>query len=226
MLTSEILKNCAKKFNASGCGIANIERFSDAPIGFSPTDVFSRCKSVVVFIKQMPTGSIFAENPVPYTYTTKIMFEEIDRISMELLRCCQANGADAVIIPPDAPYLYWDEENKVGKGIISLKHAAAKAGLGIIGRNSLLINPNYGNMVYIGAILVDVELEQDKLVEDFSCIPNCNKCINICPQHAIINGEVEQKLCRERSILTTERNFKIYNCNECRKVCPLMIGKI
>lgn len=38
------------------CGIAGIDRFVGAPTGFSPRDVFSDCRSVIVFGVSMPKG--------------------------------------------------------------------------------------------------------------------------------------------------------------------------
>lgn len=174
----------------------------------------------------MPTGTILVENPIPYTHAAYKMYEELDKISMELLRYCQVHDAQAVIVPADVPYLYWDEENMHGKGIISLKHSAVQSGLGIMGRNTSFINRDYGNMVYLGAILVDTQLEQDELVTNFDCLPNCTCCIDICPQHAIKDERVNQKLCRKHSFFKAGRGWDLYNCNECRKNCPLRFGEI
>lgn len=226
MLTAKLLKEHALFLGAHGCGIAGIERFSKLSEGFRPTDVYSKCKSVVVTMKQMPLGSINAENPIPYTIEAQRMNEEMNIISMGLLRYCQEYDAYGVMIPADVPYLYWDQENKEGRGIISLKHAAVQAGLGFMGQNTILINSDYGNMVYLGAILVDIQLEQDDLITHFDCLSNCTRCIDICPQHAIKDGRVNQKLCRENSIIKAGRDWNIYSCNKCRNVCPLKLGEI
>ncbi len=225
-LQSYGIKQRAMELGAHGCGIANIERFDNAPQGFSPKDVFSRCKSVISIFKQMPSGAILAENSIPYTHAAYKMYDELDNISMEILRYCQDLGADAVIVPSDTPYIYWDPENMVGKGIISLKHAGVQAGLGIMGHNTIFMNPDYGNMVYLGAVLVDAELEQDELMEDFDCIPGCKKCITSCPVSAIENNSVNQKLCRKQSFFQVGRGWDLYNCSECRIKCPLRLGKI
>ncbi|MDY0258019.1 hypothetical protein [Gudongella oleilytica] len=224
-LTSGELKEYALSVGAMGCGIASIDRFVDAPDGFSPTDVYSKCKSVVVMFRQMPTGAILAENPIPYTHAAYQMYEELDRLSMDMLRFCQSKGVNGVIIPADVPYLHWDEEKKHGQGILSLKHAAVQAGLGMMGRSTIFINREYGNMVYLGAILIDEELEQDPLCEDFSCPPNCNICRENCPQQAIGEMSVDQKLCREHSFFKAGRGWDLYNCNICRRLCPLRLGK-
>ncbi len=63
-MESKLIKEAAVVFGAHACGIADVARFEGAPEGFKPKDIFSRCKSVAVFIKQMPTDAILAENPV------------------------------------------------------------------------------------------------------------------------------------------------------------------
>ena len=224
-MESKLIKETAQNFGAQACGIAGIERFDDAPAGFNPKDVFSRCKSVIVFIKQMPTAAILAENPVPYTHTAYKMYEEMDRISMEMCRFFQKNGVEAVLVPSDVPYLFWDEENKHGKGILSLKHSAVRAGLGIMGRSTIFMNEDLGNMVYIGAVLISEAVEPDTLVEDFKCPDNCRRCIDACPQQALNGITVNQKLCREKSFILAGRGWDLYNCSACRVACPFRLGR-
>ncbi|HEY3423361.1 MAG TPA: epoxyqueuosine reductase [Negativicutes bacterium] len=224
-MNSKLIKEFAVTLGADGCGIADIARFEGAPEGYHPKDIFSKCKSVVVFIKQMPTDAIFAENPVPYTHTAYKMYEEIDRIAMELCRFFQNNNNKALLIPADVPYLSWDQENMHGKGILSLKHAAVMAGLGIMGKNTIFMNASLGNMVYIGAVLIDKEVETDPMVEDFKCPENCRHCLDTCPQHAMNGITVNQKLCREHSFFKAGRGWDLYNCNQCRKVCPFRTGR-
>jgi epoxyqueuosine reductase QueG len=63
---------------------------------------------------------------------------------------------------------------------IVLAEGADVCELGTIVKNSLLLNPGYGNMLTLGAFLTDVELESDSSSEDI-CIPSCSKCIDVCP---------------------------------------------
>ena len=129
-----------------------------------------------------------------------------------------------VPVPTDVPYLYWDAENMHGMGIISLRHAAFNAGLGILGRNTLLINREFGNMVYIGAVLIDIVFKTDPIVTDFACPSNCNLCLDACPIEALDGVTVNQKRCREISYPQHPRGWDIYTCTECRRVCPLRNG--
>jgi epoxyqueuosine reductase len=223
-MNANLVKEKALQLGANACGIASVDRFEQAPEGFHPRDIFSSCNSVVVVIKQMPTAAILAENPVPYTHTAYKMYEEMDRISMELCRFFQKNSSKAVLVPADVPYLSWDQQNMHGRGILSLKHSAVLAGLGVMGKNTIFMNETWGNMVYIGAVLTDTQLEADPLVTDFSCLENCSRCLNACPQQAMNGVTVNQKLCREKSFFKAGRDWDLYNCSECRKVCPYRLG--
>ena len=224
MYTSSEIKNLSLSLGAEKCGIASVERFRKAPEGFHPNDIYVRCKSVIVFLIQMPTEIILASNPVPYSHTANLIYSKLDKIALEFCSVIQHDGNNAVPVPSDVPFLYWDNINRHGMGILSLRHAGYLAGLGILGRNNLLINPELGNMVYIGAILTDIELETDPVIENFKCPPKCTICLDSCPQKALDGFTVNQKLCREFSGLHHERGFSIYACNTCRKVCVFRTG--
>jgi len=210
---------------ADRCGIANAERFDDAPNGFHPCDIYSRCKSIVVFLKQMPPEVINTENPVVYTHTAGRLYDALDKIGLNLCYTLEKQGIHAIPVPTDVPYLHWDAENKHGMGILSMRHAAYNAGLGILGRNTLLINRKLGNIIYIGAILIDAAIESDSIVDDLDCPPNCRLCLEACPVEALDGVTVNQKLCREYSTLEHPRGWDIYTCSKCRQVCPLRMGE-
>lgn len=224
MLTAEELKQFARTAGAMDCGIASAESLEDAPAGFRPRDIYGGCNSVAVMLRRMPAGLILPENPVPYTHAAYKMYEEMDRLSMEVLRFCEARGVYGAIVPADVPYLSWDAERRHGMGILSLKHAAVRAGLGIMGRSTIFIHPQLGNMAYIGAVLLDVALIPDPPLKGFACPPHCAACIKSCPQQAIGGGTVDQKLCREHSFFLAGRGWDLYNCNVCRRVCLLRDG--
>jgi len=226
MLTTKKIKSMAQGFGADQCGIANVERFDGAPSGFHPRDIYVECKSVVVFLKRMPTDVIDSENLVVYTHTANILYDTLDNIGMNLCFAMEKQGIHAVPVPTDVPYLHWDAERMQGMGILSLRHAAYNAGLGILGRNTLLINGELGNLVYIGAVLIDVAVEPDPTVDDFDCPPNCRLCLDACPVKALDGITVIQKRCRKYSTLEHPRGWDIYTCSKCRQVCLYRNGTL
>ncbi len=224
MISAKEIKSIVLNLGADKCGISGIDRFYSAPEGFRPTDIYSNCKSVVVFLKKMPSEVIMAENPVPYSHTADLLYSALDQIGLNLCSKLEEFNIQVVPVVTDVPYIHWDAENQHAMGIISMRHAAFNAGLGILGRNTLLINREYGNMVYIGAVLLDTEIEPDPVVDDFCCLPGCRLCLDACPVKALNGITVIQKRCRGFSFIQHPRGWEIYTCNACRKVCPYRNG--
>lgn len=98
------------------------------------------------------------------------------------------------------------------------------AGIGALGKSSLLINRDFGNMLTLGAILTDLDVESDDFAENI-CIKGCTLCIDNCPANALEGGNVSQLRCRQNAYGTNKRGFDTVNCNKCREICPLKYGK-
>lgn len=217
------MKKILMGLGADICGIANIERFSDAPSGFHPTDIYKECKSVIVFAKCMPRGLAFVNPRFVYNNATDINLNELDRIgylaSIEIEKLC----CTAVPVPSDSPYEYWDSNKLEGRGLLSMRHSALLAGIGSMGKNTLIINKKFGNMINIGAVLTNLDLKSDPLSEKI-CTDSCRLCLDNCPTKALNGHIVNQKLCREFTYTTSKRGFPVCNCNKCRVVCPKSLG--
>lgn len=220
MIDSGVIKEIIISLGADGCGIASVERFNKAPKGFHPTDIYKDCKSVIVFIKRLPAESLFVSNCVPYTFVNNIITAKVDELGFELTLQLEKQGVKGVPIPSDDPYVHWEPENLYGRGILSLRHAGYLAGLGVLGKNTLLMNKDFGNMIQIGAVLVQAELEEDPIAKYEGCLPECNLCIKSCPVKALNGRTVNQKLCRPLSNFKTEKGYILKKCNVCRKICP------
>ncbi len=220
MISSRAIKNRIIQYGAVICGVAPVARFVDAPKGFHPCDIYPDCGSVVVFASRFPSSTLQARSNAPYTLVRNKMVEKVDWISSHVSGELEAEGIVAVPIPSADPYEYWDASRRHGRGILSLKHAGVLAGLGVLGKNTLLVNERFGNMIWLGAILASIDLEPDPIASYEGCISRCVLCIDSCPQHALDGITIDQKLCRERSNSYTDGGGLVLSCNICRRVCP------
>lgn len=219
------IKDILLSRGADICGIASIDRFVDAPAGFSPRDVFSDCRSVIAFGVSMPKGLTKVSSRLIYGHFNEGVCRTVDEIAFHSAKMIeQDHGRIALPLPCDGPYEYWEEANSLGKGLISMKHAAVLCGIGGIGKNTLLLNPQYGNLLTVGAILTDLDLESDVGCDNI-CIDGCTKCLDACPVNAIENGTVNQQRCRANAYGKTARGFDTVDCNLCRVVCPMRFGR-
>jgi epoxyqueuosine reductase QueG len=109
-------------------------------------------------------------------------------------------------------------------GFISLKHAAELAGLGSINRNYLLTSPEYGNLLWLSAVLTDAALTPDKKPRYIVC-DNCNKCAQMCPSKALDDpASFGSKACSGTCWKRVDGKWRLV-CFLCRKVCPYGAGE-
>lgn len=207
------------------CGFANIDRFSQAPPGFHPEDIFPDCKSVVVLGLALPKGLTRVAPRHIYKHFNYSACPLVDfaafRSAKEIERL---SGGFAVPLPADEPYEYWDAENTEGRGLLSMKHAAVAAGLGALGKSTLLLNERFGNLLTLGAVLTDLDLPSDPPAGSI-CVEGCRLCLESCPAHALDGVRADQKKCRPRAYGTSPRGYGTVDCNRCRTVCPMRFGK-
>jgi epoxyqueuosine reductase len=223
MTTSSEIKVIAKQLGADLCGIAPIERFKNAPIGFHPSDVYAETQSVIVFAKHESVSTAQSKSKVAYTFACEMAYHEVHQMTMKFVFRLEDNGITAIPIPSE-PYEYWDTDTMTGKGIISLKHAGYLAGLGVIGNNTLLHNLKFGNLIRLGAILTNAQFEPDELDNHTLNCNTCNICVKNCPVSAIENGSVSQLKCRTNAYVTNKKGYSLCECKACRMSCPHMGG--
>lgn len=110
------------------------------------------------------------------------------------------------------------------------KVLAYHAGLGWIGKNTLLINPVLGSYTFIGGIITTLELEPDQPFGNDLC-GSCNRCLRHCPTSAL-NGDhtLDARKCISYlsiehkgdlpAWLNEKNSDNIYGCDICQEVCP------
>jgi epoxyqueuosine reductase len=106
---------------------------------------------------------------------------------------------------------------------------AERAGLGWIGKNSLLLRKGVGSFFFLAEIICNLELEPDQQQTDHC--GECTACIDACPTQAIVQPQVidsnrcisyltiEDKTWPE-SIEITKTESWAYGCDICQDVCP------
>ncbi len=217
------VKQIACDLGADLCGIAPIDRFEGAPEGFHPRDVFPACKSVIVFAKRFPVGTIRCATKVPNMIARNMLSEELDRMAVLLCNEIEKHGA-AAAPTSTIHHVRFDEKTGRNRAIVSVKHCAVAAGLGRIGRNTLVTTPEYGNMVWLNAVLTDAALEADDVLPGDPCPRGCSVCVDNCPAQALGTPEMNQKACFEHAFRTEPGEELVYKCHLCRTLCPNCLG--
>lgn len=108
------------------------------------------------------------------------------------------------------------------------KSLAVRAGLGWIGRNSLVITPRYGSMILLGELVINHQVDSyDKPFEGPRC-GNCKVCIDSCPNGAILDNRlIDTRRCISCRTIECETDSEqlplhgwIFGCDSCQSLCP------
>lgn len=165
-------------------------------------------------IRDDPARGIFA------SYAWGADYHAVMTPRLEALR---AAIADRIRRPVDARVY-------VDTGPVLERDAARRAGLGFVGRNTMLIHPRWGAWLFLGAVLVDVDLAPDDAPSDGTC-GRCTRCLVACPTDAFPAPYVlDARRCI--SYLTIELRGpippdlrpgignRVFGCDICNEVCP------
>ena len=147
-------------------------------------------KSIIVMGKEMP-AALFDVESKTRSHNLLQIEKHMDEVSFKLCDLLRKEGDKAVAIPTFLPIEI--KEGRI-KGLMSLKHAAARSGMGELGESTLLLTERFGNRLCLSAILVEKEYQSSKRESTVSCM-HCKKCVAACPTGAISSDGVDSLRC-------------------------------
>jgi len=109
---------------------------------------------------------------------------------------------------------------------------AQRAGLGWQGKHTNLISTDYGSWLFLGEIILDVDLEIDEPFSKDLC-GSCTACIDACPTQALDEYILESSKCISYLTIEHRGDFSkgednlsdwIYGCDICQEICPWNIS--
>jgi epoxyqueuosine reductase len=188
-----------------------------------PKLIFEDAKSLVVVALNYFTTHEHEENPAKGKVSRYAWGDDYHDVLKEKLRELFAfiktldDAAEGKICVDTAPVM-----DKVW---------AERAGLGWIGKHSNLITKEFGSWVFIGEILLNLELDYDEKIVENHC-GTCTACLDACPTNAIVAPfVVDSRACLSYSTIELrspefpteiKENLHgwLYGCDICQDVCP------
>jgi epoxyqueuosine reductase len=192
----------------------SLERRSD------PRMILPECKSVLVLAAPYPApqGNVNGGNIAAYAMNQDY-HDVLENQLKELVKTIEDWTGT-----PIANRWYVDT------GPILEKEMAMRAGLGWIGKNTLLINRDFGSYFFLSEILLGIELVADPPISETFC-GSCTNCLEACPTGALVEPyTLDSNRCI--SYLTIEHRDEIpenirgqmgdwiFGCDICQIVCP------
>jgi epoxyqueuosine reductase QueG len=180
-------------------GVADTDAWPSPLAECNPNEILKDCKRIVVFGKEISHPIYTAERHAIdlYANVAQNYYHTMDAIAIEAATMLTREGHPSIPLGPYLPILmrkgkYW--------GMVSLKHAAVRAGIGTMGRNTLLANETFGNRLRLGGILTTADLPAGTPLEESLCKDDCRVCVEVCPVRALDgHGSIDQYKCLKKS---------------------------
>ena len=199
---NDLQKSILKIINESGVDLYGFAFLGD--IGVSKFQELKYAISVAVKLEPSVVDGITLGPTEDYCEEYKKINLKLDTISSDLENEIKRRGHNALSIPAskrtDSLHL---------RGEFPHKTAATRAGLGWIGKNSLLVTRKYGPRVRLATILTDFPLDPAKPVGKSYC-GKCRECVDTCPAGAIVGEKWFPGLEREKLV-------NVFRCDEWKK---------
>ncbi len=197
MLTKEALRDYALNVvNVDKLGVANIERWDNAPPDMHPRNIMPKVRSVVVFLKRILRGTCRGVDegthwPSYHIYSYAGLNHMLGVANYRLARFVEQHGFDATSLsaiatsrefgPAAAPAAPGLPPREV---VVQHRIAATLAGLGEMGWSKVFMTREFGPRQRLGVLLTDAELEPDPVEIGVLC-DRCKRCVAECPAGAI-----------------------------------------
>lgn len=213
----------------------NMKNWGTSKIGFSYVskqlpDELKHLKSaitVMVRLSDQIIDDIKNEPTHTYFHHYRTVNFLIDQITLKTTLLLQDCGYYAMAIPAS-------QTVKTGKerytAVFQHKTAATRAGLGWIGKNGLLITPEFGPRIRMGTVLTDMELPYGEPIEESRC-GECMECVKNCPAMALHGANwkagMERKVIVDAHACSTYMHDEYRHigrgsvCGICIKSCPV-----
>jgi epoxyqueuosine reductase QueG len=186
MITKDI-QQIAESENLAGLGFAPALDMAGAPAGNRPEDLLPGARGLISFAVPVPRSvyrtPAHAEEMVCRTQSQ--LYRRLDSIAIRIAALLEDQGEQALPIFGCSPM----EINRQGDvaGYINQIRMGTAAGIGVIGRNGLLINSRYGSRLMLGGVVTTALLPALRRTgpKESGCPSNCRICVDACPVRAI-----------------------------------------
>jgi epoxyqueuosine reductase len=216
-----LLKDFALSLGASLFGVCDFRKVAKEDF-LLPEEMladFPFAIAIGVHLSPMVLAEIKDHPTKLYFHHYKVVNYLLDTIALRIANFISDKGKRALPIPASQT-IDWERQ----KGHLSHKRVAIAAGLGWLGRNNLLVTPEYGAQVRLVTILTDFPLvipNSASRVSDFNC-GDCYACLKVCPVGAI--KERPEDFDHQKCFLLLKefqkKHVAQYICGICVKVCP------
>lgn len=185
--TVEEIRRLAEDERIELLGFCSAARLGKEPRGYTPDDLLPGARALVSFAVPIPRAVYEAPERAPELIcrAQSLCYRRLDGLSLRIAALLEERGERAAPVFGCSP-MQLNERGDVA-GHLNHIRMAEESGLGIRGRNGLLVNSRYGARLMLGGVVTTAALPELNLPElgEPGCPPGCSICAESCPVGAI-----------------------------------------
>ena len=179
-------------------GIGPASKMASETPGHRPEDLLPGAQSLFCFGIPVPQGVYRMPTYAPETIwrTQNLLYRRLDTLSLRIGALLEESGEQAVPTFGCMPLGMY--KNGVVAGYLNQIRMGEVTGIGVIGRNGLLLHSDFGARLMLGGILTSAALPETRHPEihEPGCPPGCRICQEVCPVDAILPDKKQVKVMR------------------------------
>ncbi len=210
---------------ADVAGIVSIENIAEQRLVDDSLKILPETKSIVVLATEIFPEILDQTRPERITgqasmndlYTVHLDYinSRLTKAAYDIAKACRSNGMKTLPLsargcPTDARFM---------QAVLSYKHSAQAAGLGYIGRNSLLLTYDFGPRVRLSCCLTEAKFKPLEKKAVTNICTDCNICIKGCPAGALQMPAKGEAYSINKFACASFR-YAAGGCSECMRLCP------
>jgi epoxyqueuosine reductase QueG len=194
----EHIRKIAEDENVPVFGIGPASAMADETPGYRPEDLLPGAQSLVCFGIPVPLGVY--QTPTHGLETVwrsqNLNYRRLDSLSVRFADLLEESGEQAVPVFGCMP-LGLNEKGDV-VGYFNQIRMGEVTGIGVIGKNGLLLNSRFGSRLMLGGLLTTAKLPATRYpeTEETGCPPDCRICAEVCPVSAIMPEKKQVRIMR------------------------------
>ena len=224
---THFIQEMKKNLEVELVGVVSVERSTSKELKEKAASLLPGAKSVVVVGKEIYREVVSLLKPskeAGEADSGELLGGHVDYLNgrlnnaiHELADLFRKEGYRSLPLPAVAP-----TDPRYLQALFSYKHAAQLAGLGTIGRHSLLITPEFGPRERLACLLTEASVEASPLAHKDYCI-NCSACIQACPAQALQVPKTGEAYSINKFACHAYRQAGL-TCGVCMKACDEVLG--
>ncbi len=197
-MIADQIRQIAMDENIPVLGIAPASAMADEKPGRRPDDLLPGTRSLICFGVPVPRAVYQAPTHALETAwrSQNLYYRRLDTLSIRFAALLEDDGAKSVPIYGCMP-LDVNQEGVI-VGYLNQIRMGEVTGIGVIGKNGLLLNSRFGSRLMLGGLLTTAILPEMRYPEsdEPGCPPDCQVCARACPVEAIMPDKKQVKIMR------------------------------